>query len=1083
MRLRAKPTKRLLTAVLPMCLLLLALPLGPAQATDAGTLNVEPEIQNVLQGSAVTLTATLSVAPTRSVFIDFENEGGPNDPDPQPGTSYQTPDRTCEIPAGAVSCTTQAYNANRVTTNSTGGAAPDVWRAWIDHDQSGTAAATNGNTTTEADTAEGRDENTTPGNGNALLSQCSANTTVEPDCTDVVEVRVGALEVVPDLQTLDSGSTARLTARLFGPTQDPNGTNIDFEAETSGSTYGANDPDTGNSYTTPDATCTVPFGETECFVEYVGNNSGTDQWRAWIDYDKTQTTTEADLAEGRYSDDPDCQNPEDPSNCVGNVQGVENPSPGNGCNPNNTNPPPAPNRSEPDCTDVVQVTFRPGPPATLDCDDQSGTQTATTNPDTERETNPRRPSPNRPETDPSTERYQCRVRTASGGGVNGVRVNAEVENGINDPDSPDGASYNSPDYACTTTFDEDDPTIVLAPSGFCYISILQDELELGTAEICFWVGTAAEGAALCADEPTGESQLANGNDTPNDLADQVEKTWADPATLRLDCEPESGTGPAGSTHEVTCTVTAPSGATVGGVDVDAEATGASDPDSSDSPLAPDFTCRTADEGRCSFTHTSSSEGRTQYRAWIDADGSNTTNESDGTEGVNEDTSAGARAEPDNTDVMEMNWGPRPTTVTMTPENDSAPVGECNPYTITLTASNGAPVANAVVDVEQRHALADNQTAGDEPTVSFCEPPESGGPNGSQVDESRGDLGSGPNQESPDNRGTAGGETVGKTDSNGKITIGIRVAPGNGSNGAGGVSIVAWWESTDNDDPDSAEPKDSSTKTWTPAGGEPGVPAGVSLSPTSSVNEPGERVTYTATVNDANGDPVEGATVTWTEDGEGEFVSQESTTDAAGRARAVVTSNNEGTQVITATASDCVEGAQCEDSSNQAWEEGMDCPGFEGDSRNQIVGTPGNDTLRGTDGDDIICGLGGKDTIIGAGGDDVLLGGGGNDILRGNAGKDNLRGQSGEDTLAGGGGNDRHDGGGDDDIIRGGGGNDIIIGRGGKDVLRGRGGNDRLKGNAGDDSLGGGRGDDFLDGGDGTDICNGGPGRDQTRRCE
>jgi hypothetical protein len=44
-----------------------------------------------------------------------------------------------------------------------------------------------------------------------------------------------------------------------------------------------------------------------------------------------------------------------------------------------------------------------------------------------------------------------------------------------------------------------------------------------------------------------------------------------------------------------------------------------------------------------------------------------------------------------------------------------------------------------------------------------------------------------------------------------------------------------------------------------------------------------------------------------------------------------------------------------------------CPGYSGDPRIQVVGTPGNDTLTGTAGKDIICGLGGDDTLRGQGG--------------------------------------------------------------------------------------------------------------------
>jgi Ca2+-binding RTX toxin-like protein len=492
--------------------------------------------------------------------------------------------------------------------------------------------------------------------------------------------------------------------------------------------------------------------------------------------------------------------------------------------------------------------------------------------------------------------------------------------------------------------------------------------------------------------------------------------------------------------------------------VNTEITGTADPDMGNTPVTPDETCSTDDQGRCSITHTSSAEGTTTYRSWIDDTDDEPTpddpargdEDPDIDEGRDEAITPGEKAEPDNTDVTEKTWTAESAALVMTPESDSAAVGECNPYVITLTDADNNPVPNAFIDVEQRHERATNQTANDEPTVGFCTPPESAGANPSNVDESRGDLGSGTGQENPNNLGTAGGETTEATDANGKVTIGIRVAPGNGSNGTGGVTVTAFHEGADNDDPDTGEPQDTSTKTWTPGSGEPGEPAGVSLEPPSSRNSLGQTVTYTATVSDSNGDPVEDAAVTWTEEGPGDFVSQETTTDASGRATAQVTSDEPGTQTITASATDCAEGAICTDSSTQTWgqrDPRQSCPGHGNDRRNQVVGTSGDDVLRGTNGNDVICGRGGRDTLIGRGGNDLLLGNGGNDTLRGGGGKDTLR------------------------------------GGGGNDALRSGPGNDKLFGNKGKDNLIAGGGNDRLNGGPGRDRCNSGPGRDRVTKCE
>jgi Ca2+-binding RTX toxin-like protein len=89
---------------------------------------------------------------------------------------------------------------------------------------------------------------------------------------------------------------------------------------------------------------------------------------------------------------------------------------------------------------------------------------------------------------------------------------------------------------------------------------------------------------------------------------------------------------------------------------------------------------------------------------------------------------------------------------------------------------------------------------------------------------------------------------------------------------------------------------------------------------------------------------------------------------------------------------------------------LECPGFEGDPRNDVVGTGRGEMLVGTNGRDIICGRGGGDTLAGLGGRDLLVGGDGADTLRGGDGADRLFGNAGKDHLNGGGGFDRGFGG-------------------------------------------------------------------------
>ena len=124
----------------------------------------------------------------------------------------------------------------------------------------------------------------------------------------------------------------------------------------------------------------------------------------------------------------------------------------------------------------------------------------------------------------------------------------------------------------------------------------------------------------------------------------------------------------------------------------------------------------------------------------------------------------------------------------------------------------------------------------------------------------------------------------------------------------------------------------------------------------------------------------------------------------------------------------------------------ECPGHEGDPRNDVIGTARADSLAGTSGRDIICGLGGNDTLNGRGGNDLLLGAAGADVMRGGEGADRMNGGRGPDRMNGGPGPDR------------------MFGQGGRDRLSGAGGND------------------LLNGGPGRDRCFGGPGRDTLRSC-
>jgi len=847
------------------------------------------------------------------------------------------------------------------------------------------------------------------------------------------------LEVTPETQTVEFGTpSGQLTATL----SEPAGTetiNIDWENEGDGEV----------TRSAPDYSCDIQPGQSSCSITVTG--SGRDLFRAWVDEDRVQSTDDSDPDEGRCatSEEQGCANPD-----RNNPEPVV---PGQNC-PFFLQP------TEGDCTDVVRVDFAgEAVRATfVDCDDTGGDD------DTERETN--RSELVAGVTGESTEVYECEVLDQFGNRARTQTVSAEIENGVNDPDpetTEQQPSYQSPDYQCTTG----------STGSPCDIFVTQLEGELGTAEICFFLddnnALTDEGSIFCAEEPTGEAEIAPGRgDVGNDLADQTELTFEDVERFILDCEPETDAKPAGTSHTVTCTVTSPtSGGPVSGVIVRAEATGANDPDSSNSPTTtPDFECTTDDDGDCSFTHgpggegTTTTPGTTTYRAFIDDEvpeptSSGNDEDVDTAEGRDERTTPG-RPEPDNTDVVENTFTNPPSKLTISPKNDTATVGQCNPYTIKVIDNRDAGIQGLTIDVEQVHETASsgNATANDEPTVSFCTPDS--GPNPSDVDVSRGDRQpapegtQNPDEEKPDNRGTAGGETENGTDSSGSVTIGIRVTAGQGSDGTGRVDITAFLDANNNDDPDGSEFRDTAQKRWEPA------PAPqIDCEPETARQTVGEQHTVTCTVIDASGNPDEGEGVTFTEDGPGDLTTAtQVTTDASGRASVSSTSSEEGTQTIvgTITASQdqgsthgCKDpGGVCSDSVAVTWaQEAPSCPGFEGDGRNQVVGTEGNDVLEGTDGADIICGLGGNDVIVGRDGADLLIGGAGNDTFTGGRGRDELRGGTGRDSL------------------RAGSGHDVLRGGSGPDVLRG------------------GPGGDILYGGRGNDTCNAGTGRNRTKSCE
>jgi Ca2+-binding RTX toxin-like protein len=153
----------------------------------------------------------------------------------------------------------------------------------------------------------------------------------------------------------------------------------------------------------------------------------------------------------------------------------------------------------------------------------------------------------------------------------------------------------------------------------------------------------------------------------------------------------------------------------------------------------------------------------------------------------------------------------------------------------------------------------------------------------------------------------------------------------------------------------------------------------------------------------------------------------------------------------------------------------------GDGGHNVLQTPSGGLLRGAGGDDTLVGNSSSVADFGdAGQISVDLAGGtasgdGNDTL---VGIENVVGSPGNDTMHG---DDDHSsivlGEGGDDAISGGPVEDLLIGGAGRDDLRGGDGPDDLHGGPGGDLMIGGLGDDDFSGGSGRDDIRGGPGTD------
>lgn len=401
---------------------------------------------------------------------------------------------------------------------------------------------------------------------------------------------------------------------------------IDVEAT------GANDPDGGDSKELPDFGC-VTDDAGECSFTHgpsgtppiATNNPGTTTYTAWLDIDEDNSTVEADKSEARDE-----------------IAGKGD-------------------DREPDGTDVVEKVWVARIASGLDAEPETG-----------------RGGLGEEHTITATVFDQF-------GDLYPATTTIKFEFFQGSPSDADGNSPETPDKTCTTSNESS-----------CSITYTQTTAT-GTDLICaFTNADPAMSGQTCSGESRSDSDdQDDATDPPapaDDDQDVVSKTWVQPEATRLDCEPESAEGPTGSAHQVTCTARSSRDVFVPFVNIDAEATGANDPDGDDSRGSPDFTCTTNSSGTCSYVHgptgggTSSNAGRTIYRSWIDRSMNDGPSEADGSEERNEATNAGA-AEPDDTDVTEMTWKSSP--LECEPETSSTPTER--PHSIECSAAAGSNI--------------------------------------------------------------------------------------------------------------------------------------------------------------------------------------------------------------------------------------------------------------------------------------------------------------------------------------------------------------------------------------------------------
>jgi len=405
-----------------------------------------------------------------------------------------------------------------------------------------------------------------------------------------------------------------------------------------------------------------------------------------------------------------------------------------------------------------------------------------------------------------------------------------------------------------------------------------------------------EGSTLSANQCTtdaeGECSVTVTNPSPEDgddvdvtgtvagtgESDTGSKTWQEPTVSNLDLTPDNDTNQTGDFHTVTATVTDQFGDPVQGVNVDFEVNAFGGGGGS-------LNAQTDNN------HVTNASGQTQF-GYQDQGPLNAEHDDDICATADLDGDDGGcignlfSGEP--ADVVNKNWIPEPA-VAATVVLDMDTGDGCEETGEETTATN---------EVDDTHEIcAHVETSGGQELQGHDVTFSSSG-----VGHFADDFGD------HDDLGTS--VTV-QSDSNGDAFVILH------SEDSGTQNVTATSDSA----------SDSGTKTWTAADAR-----NISLTPETATNEPGTNHELTALVTDRFGNPRPGITVTWQRTGAGSFVSTETTTNANGEARAVITSAAEGTTQVTSSITpgadvDCDDAGStdpndpagnCSDSASKTW---------------------------------------------------------------------------------------------------------------------------------------------------------------------